>query len=128
VYGTACKESMDEEHSLNPMGPYASAKCGADRLVYSYWTTCQIPSVIVRPFNNFGPMQPLEKVVARFITSVLLDENLSVHGDGAAVRDFLFVEDTCRVIDMVLQAPVTGARRNLQCRKRRAPLNRRYCT
>jgi dTDP-glucose 4,6-dehydratase len=82
--------------------------------------------VIVRPFNNFGPMQHLEKVVPRFITSVLLDENLSVHGDGAAARDFLFVEDTCRAIDMILQAPVTCARRNLQCRKRRAPLNRRY--
>jgi dTDP-glucose 4,6-dehydratase len=105
VYGTASQESMDEEHPLNPMSPYASAKCGADRLVYSYWATYRIPLVIVRPFNNFGPMQHLEKVVPRFITSVLLDENLTVHGDGAAARDFLFVEDTCRAIDMILEAP-----------------------
>src|SRR5262249_9812289 len=105
VYGTASKDKMDEEHPLNPMSPYASAKCGADRLVYSYWATYRIPSVIVRPFNNFGPMQHLEKVVPRFITSVLLGEDLTVHGDGAAARDFLFVDDTCRAIDMILQAP-----------------------
>ena len=46
---------MSEEHPLNPMSPHASAKCGADRLVYSYWATYNIPAVIVRPFNNFGP-------------------------------------------------------------------------
>jgi dTDP-glucose 4,6-dehydratase len=105
VYGTACEETMSEDHPLNPMSPYASAKCGADRLVYSYWATYRIPSVIVRPFNNFGPMQHLEKVIPRFITSVLLGEDLTVHGNGLAVRDFLFVEDTCRAIDMILQAP-----------------------
>lgn len=105
VYGTASRETMNEDHPLNPMSPYASAKCGADRLVYSYWATYRIPSVIIRPFNNFGPMQHLEKVIPRFITSVLLGEDLTVHGDGQAARDFLFVEDTCRAIDMILQAP-----------------------
>jgi dTDP-glucose 4,6-dehydratase len=105
VYGTASEEAMNEEHPLNPMSPYASAKCGADRLVYSYWATYRIPSVIVRPFNNFGPMQHLEKVIPRFITSVLLNEDLTVHGNGRAARDFLHVDDTCRAIDMILQAP-----------------------
>jgi dTDP-glucose 4,6-dehydratase len=105
VYGTAAEESMDEQHALNPMSPYASAKCGADRLVFSYWATYRIPAVIVRPFNNFGPLQHLEKVVPRFITSVLLNEKLTVHGDGEAARDFLHVDDTCRAIDLILQAP-----------------------
>jgi dTDP-glucose 4,6-dehydratase len=105
VYGTASEESMDEEHPLNPTSPYASAKCGADRLVYSYWATYRIPSVIVRPFNTFGPMQHLEKVIPRFITSVLLDEDLTVHGNGMAARDFLHVDDVCRAIDMILEAP-----------------------
>src|SRR5215467_9245679 len=105
VYGSASDTAMKEDHPLNPMSPYASAKCGADRLVFSYWATYRIPSVIVRPFNNFGPMQHLEKVVPRFITSALLDEKLTVHGDGTAARDFLFVEDTCRAIDTILQAP-----------------------
>jgi dTDP-glucose 4,6-dehydratase len=105
VYGTASRDAMDEQHPLNPMSPYASAKCGADRLVYSYWATYGIPAVIVRPFNNFGPLQHLEKVVPRFITSVLLEEKLTVHGTGEAARDFLHVDDTCRALDLILQAP-----------------------
>src|SRR5215468_1091086 len=105
VYGSALSERMDEEHPLHPQSPYASAKCGADRLVYSYWATYRIPAVIVRPFNNYGPYQHLEKVVPRFITSCILDEKLTVHGKGDAARDFLHVEDTCRAIDLVLQAP-----------------------
>src|SRR5262249_56666556 len=59
VYGTARTPLMDEEHPLLPMSPYASAKAGADRLVYSYWATYEIPAIIVRPFNNFGPLQHL---------------------------------------------------------------------
>jgi dTDP-glucose 4,6-dehydratase len=105
VYGSASDTVMDEGHPLNPMSPYASAKCGADRLIFSYWATYRIPSVIVRPFNQFGPMQHLEKVIPRFITSVLLNEKLTVHGNGEAARDFLHVDDTCRAIDMILQAP-----------------------
>lgn len=104
VYGTAEKPLMDEEHPLKPMSPYASAKCGADRLVYSYWATYQIPVTIVRPFNTFGPRQHLEKAVPRFITSVLLNEQLTVHGTGAAARDFVFVDDICRGLDAILHA------------------------
>jgi len=106
VYGTAKGAKMNEDHALEPMSPYASAKCGADRLIFSYWATYRIPVVIVRPFNNYGPRQHLEKVVPRFITSVLLDENLTVHGTGNSARDFLYVEDTCRGIDMILSAPL----------------------
>jgi dTDP-glucose 4,6-dehydratase len=105
VYGTAQYEKMNECHPLAPKSPYASAKCGADRLVYSYWATYGIPAVIVRPFNNYGPRQHLEKVVPRFITSVLLNEPLTVHGTGESARDFLHVEDTCRAIDMLMSAP-----------------------
>lgn len=106
VYGTAVAEKMDENHPYNPMSPYAAAKCGADRLVYSYHATYGIPSVIVRPFNNFGPRQHLEKVVPRFITSVLLQEPLTVHGVGNAARDFVHVSDVCRAIDLALHAPL----------------------
>jgi dTDP-glucose 4,6-dehydratase len=104
VYGTAETEKMAEDHPLKPLSPYASAKCGADRLVWSYHATYNIPAVIVRPFNNYGPRQHLEKVIPRFITSVLLDEPLTVHGDGTAARDFTHVEDDCRAIDMILHA------------------------
>lgn len=106
VYGTALMEKMDEDHPLNPRSPYASAKCGADRLVYSYWVTYGIPAVIVRPFNNFGPSQHLEKVVPRFITSCLLGEPLRIHGDGSAARDFIYVGDHCEALDLLLHAPL----------------------
>jgi dTDP-glucose 4,6-dehydratase len=102
VYGTAVSDAMDENHPLNPLSPYAAAKCGADRLVYSYWQTYGIPAVIIRPFNNFGPYQHLEKVIPRFITSAILGEPMTVHGDGSARRDFLFVDDHCRALDRIL--------------------------
>lgn len=105
VYGTARSELMSETHPLEPMSPYASAKCGADRLVFSYWATYRIPAVIVRPFNNYGPRQHLEKVIPRFITGMLLNEPLSVHGGGQSARDFLHVDDTCRGIDALIAAP-----------------------
>jgi dTDP-glucose 4,6-dehydratase len=95
---------MSEEHPLNPMSPYASAKCGADRLVYSYWATYHIPAIIVRPFNNYGPYQHLEKAIPRFVTSCLLEEPLRVHGDGAAMRDWLFVDEHCAALDRLLHA------------------------
>lgn len=102
VYGTALTDKISEEHPLNPMSPYAAAKCGADRLVYSYWATYNIPAVIVRPFNNFGGHQHLEKVVPRFITSCILNEPMMVHGDGSARRDFLFVDDHCEALDAII--------------------------
>lgn len=102
VYGTARAEKMDEDAPLMPMSPYASAKAGADRLVYSYFATYNVPAVIVRPFNQFGPRQHLEKVIPRFITSCLLDEPLRIHGDGSAARDFTYVADTCRALDALL--------------------------
>jgi dTDP-glucose 4,6-dehydratase len=107
VYGTALAPAMGEDHPLNPMSPYAAAKCGADRLVYSYWATYKIPAVIIRPFNNYGPQQHLEKAVPRFITSCILGEPITVHGDGSAARDWLFVEDFCEALDRVLHAERT---------------------
>ena len=96
VYGTAEADPMDEEHPLNPRSPYAATKAGADRLAYSYWTTYELPIVIVRPFNNYGPRQHPEKVIPRFITQALSDEPLTIHGDGHASRDWLYVDRRCR--------------------------------
>lgn len=110
VYGTALNEKMAEEDPLMPMSPYAAAKAGADRLVYSYWATYELPFVIVRPFNNYGSYQHLEKAVPRFITSCILQEPIRVHGDGSAARDFIFVEDTCRAIDQVMHADIEKVR------------------
>jgi dTDP-glucose 4,6-dehydratase len=104
VYGTAEREPMDEEHPLNPRSPYAATKAGADRLAYSYCATYGLPIVIVRPFNNYGPHQHPEKVIPRFVLQALADEPLTVHGDGSATRDWLYVEDDAEAIQAVIAA------------------------
>jgi len=110
VYGTADREPMDEDHPLKPLTPYAAAKAGADRLVYSYVTTYNLPAVIIRPFNNYGAHQHLEKAVPRFITSVILNEPITVHGDGSAARDWVYVEDVAEGIDAALHAEIKKVR------------------
>ncbi len=102
VYGTAEGDVMDENHPLNPMSPYAAAKAGADRLVYSYIQTYDIPAIIVRPFNNYGPCQHIEKAIPNFIVSALMDQPVTIHGQGQSSRDWLFVQDTCEALDRIL--------------------------
>jgi dTDP-glucose 4,6-dehydratase len=104
VYGTAEAAPMDEDHPLNPRSPYAATKAGADRLAYSYCATYGLPIVIVRPFNNYGPHQHPEKVIPRFVLQALADEPLTVHGDGTATRDWLYVEDDAEAIQAVIEA------------------------
>ena len=104
VYGTAERSPMDEEHPLNPRSPYAATKAGGDRLAYAYYVTYGLPIVIVRPFNNYGPFQHPEKVVPKFITQALRDEPLTIHGDGHASRDWLFVEDSAEAIVAAIDA------------------------
>jgi dTDP-glucose 4,6-dehydratase len=106
VYGTAEYAPMDEEHPLNPRSPYAATKAGADRLAYSYFVTYDLPIVIVRPFNNYGPRQHPEKVIPRFVTQALTDTPLTVHGDGHASRDWLYVDDDAEAIEAIIDADV----------------------
>ena len=108
VYGTAEAAPMDEEHPLNPRSPYAATKAGADRLAYSYWATYGLPIVIVRPFNNYGPHQHPEKVIPRFILQALAGEPLTVHGDGKASRDWLYVDDDAEAIQAVIEADLSA--------------------
>ena len=104
IYGSAEFVPMSEGHPLNPTTPYASAKAGADRLVYSYNTTFGLPCVILRPYNTYGSHQHLEKVIPRFVTSALMDEPLFIHGDGTHSRDWLYVGDLCQALDRALHA------------------------
>jgi dTDP-glucose 4,6-dehydratase len=106
VYGSAVRTPMDEEHPLDPCTPYAAAKCGADRLVSAFAHTYDLPVVILRPFNNYGPGQHLEKLVPRLVTSALLGEPIAVHGSGTAARDWVFVDDTCDAVECALARPL----------------------
>src|ERR671928_1892698 len=104
VYGTAERAPMDEEHPLKPRSPYAATKAGGDRLAYSYYVTYGLPIVIVRPFNNYGPRQHPEKVIPHFITQALAGEPLTIHGDGHASRDWLYVDDDAEAIEAIIAA------------------------
>jgi dTDP-glucose 4,6-dehydratase len=104
VYGTAQYAPMDEDHPLLPRSPYAATKAGADRLAYSYCVTYGLPIVIARPFNNYGPRQHPEKVIPRFIVQALCDEPLTIHGDGDASRDWLYVDDDAEAIEALIEA------------------------
>jgi dTDP-glucose 4,6-dehydratase len=106
VYGTAEYAPMDERHPLNPRSPYAATKAGADRLAYSYYVTYGLPIVIVRPFNNYGPHQHPEKLIPRFVTQALADQPLTIHGDGHATRDWLYVDDDAEAIEAVIAGDI----------------------
>ena len=110
VYGSAVAEAMDESHPLAPHTPYAAAKCGADRLISACALTYELPVVILRPFNNYGPAQHLEKLVPRLVTSALLGERLTLHGGGRASRDWIHVTDTCRAVEAAVSAPLERVR------------------
>jgi dTDP-glucose 4,6-dehydratase len=110
VYGTALTSPMSEDHPLNPTTPYAAAKAGADRLIYSYGVTYNLPVVIIRPFNAYGANQHLEKVIPRFITGAIMDEPLVVHGSGENTRDWNYVDDICRAVDKVVHASINDVK------------------
>jgi dTDP-glucose 4,6-dehydratase len=110
VYGTGMEEPISEEHLLNPRSPYSATKAAADRLGYAYHATYRLPIVIVRPFTNYGPFQHPEKMIPRFITQAIDDEPLTVHGDGLASRDWVFVEDHAEAVARIVDAgaPLAG--------------------
>jgi len=101
VYGSCDEGFFKEEDPLHPSSPYAASKAGADRLVFSYYVTYDLPVIIVRPSNNYGPYQYPEKFIPLFISNALEDKDLPLYGRGTNVRDWLFVSDHCRALDLV---------------------------
>jgi len=122
VYGSIAEGSFTEESPLRPNSPYAASKAGADLLVRSYVRTYGIDAVIVRSSNNYGPYQYPEKVIPLFITNLLEGRKVPLYGEGANVRDWLFVEDNCRAIDLVLRRGESGAVYNVGAGQERSNL------
>lgn len=108
VYGSAQKGAFSETDNLNPSSPYSSSKAGADLLAKSYFTTFGFPVIITRSSNNYGPYQYPEKLIPLFITNASMNVNLPVYGSGKNVRDWIYVEDNCRGIDVVLHKGKAG--------------------
>jgi dTDP-glucose 4,6-dehydratase len=108
VYGSVPEGSSRETDELRPRNPYSASKAGADRLAYSYFATYDVPVVITRASNNYGPNQFPEKVIPLFVTNALDDIPLPLYGDGMNERDWLHVSDHCRAIDVVIERGVSG--------------------
>jgi dTDP-glucose 4,6-dehydratase len=108
VYGSRDQGFFSEDDPLNPSSPYAASKAGADRLAFSYTITYGLPIIILRPSNNFGPYQYPEKFIPLFITNAIEDKILPLYGEGTNVRDWLYVEDNCRAIDIVMRRGKLG--------------------
>jgi dTDP-glucose 4,6-dehydratase len=108
VYGSVPQGSSRESDELRPRNPYSASKAGADRLAYSYWATYDVPVVITRASNNYGPYQFPEKVIPLFITNAIDDVPVPLYGDGLNERDWLHVSDHCRAIDLLLDRGTAG--------------------
>jgi len=96
------KDKFNENWPFRPNSPYAASKAGADCLVRSYYKTYGLPVSITNCSNNFGPYQFPEKLIPLFITNLMEGKKLPVYGDGMQVRDWLYVEDHCGAIDLIV--------------------------
>jgi dTDP-glucose 4,6-dehydratase len=113
VYGEIVDGEFTETDRLEPRNPYAATKAGADLLARSYYTTHDVPVVITRSSNNFGPRQHPEKLIPKLINRASEGKTLPIYGDGSNVREWIYVEDNCRAIETVRKRGQTGEIYNL---------------
>ncbi len=111
VFGTLTlnsKEKFNEKSPFKPNSPYAASKAGADCLVRAYFKTYGLPVTVTNTSNNYGPYQFPEKLISLAITNLLEGKKVPIYGQGNQVRDWLYVEDHCRAIDLVLKKGKIG--------------------
>ena len=108
VYGSTEAGKFIEQSPLSPNSPYAASKTAADLLCHAYWKTYQLPVVITRCSNNLGPFQFPEKLIPLAVTNALENKPIPIYGDGLNVRDWIYVEDHCRALDLALQKGEPG--------------------
>jgi dTDP-glucose 4,6-dehydratase len=108
VYGSIEDGSFTETDVLTPRSPYSAAKAGSDLIALSYFTTHQMPVVVTRCSNNYGPYQFPEKVIPLFTTNLLDGTKVPLYGDGGNVRDWIHVEDHNSAVDVVLRQGAVG--------------------
>lgn len=108
VYGSIDSGRFTEESTLSPNSPYSASKTAADLLCRAYFKTHRLPAIITRCTNNLGPYQFPEKLIPLVITNALEDKPVPVYGDGLNIRDWIFVVDHCRALDVVIQKGQPG--------------------
>jgi len=108
VYGSTMGRSFNETDILSPSSPYSASKAGSDLLALSYFTTYNLPVIITRCTNNFGPYQFPEKLIPLFVTNLLDGKKVPVYGTGKNVRDWVHVSDHCRAVEFLLEHGTPG--------------------
>jgi len=109
VYGSLGTEGFFMETTpLDPHSPYSSSKAGADLMIKAYYDTYKMPVNITRCSNNYGPFQFPEKLIPLLLNNCLHHKDLPVYGDGMNIRDWVFVEDHAKAINMVINAGTVG--------------------
>jgi dTDP-glucose 4,6-dehydratase len=108
VYGSIDSGRFTEESTLSPNSPYSASKTAADLLCRAYFKTHRLPAIITRCTNNLGPYQFPEKLIPLVITNALEDKPVPVYGDGLNIRDWIFVVDHCRALDVVIRKGKPG--------------------
>lgn len=103
VYGTAQYVPIDEKHPLQPQSPYSASKIGADAIAMSFFNSFQLPLTIARPFNTYGPRQSNRAVIPTIITQIASGKKEIQLGDVTPTRDFNYVEDTCRGMQLLAE-------------------------
>ncbi len=122
VYGSIESGSFEEEDALSPSSPYSASKAGGELMAKAYERTFGYRVLITRGSNTYGPYQYPEKVVSLFATNALDDIELPLYGDGMNVRDWLYVDDHCAGIDVVLREGVLGEAYNVGADQERTNL------
>ena len=108
VYGSVEVGSSVEDDRLEPRSPYSASKAGSDLIALSYRDTYGLPVLVTRSSNNFGPYQFPEKVIPLFVTNLLDGHKVPLYGDGLNIRDWIYVEDNCTGVDLVLRRGEIG--------------------
>ncbi|HEY0830701.1 MAG TPA: dTDP-glucose 4,6-dehydratase [Candidatus Dormibacteraeota bacterium] len=109
VYGHVGDGRSREDDPLRPRSPYSASKAGGEHIAQAYAESFDLPLLVTRGSNNYGPYQYPEKLIPVLITNAIDDLRLPLYNDGSAVRDYVHVEDHCRAIDLVLhEAPLGG--------------------
>jgi dTDP-glucose 4,6-dehydratase len=113
VYGSIDKGSFTEKSSFEPNSPYSVSKASADLLAKAYYVTYNIPVIITRSSNNFGPYQYPEKLIPLFVTNLIEEKKVPVYGDGMNIRDWIYVQDNCEAIDFIINKGKIGESYNI---------------
>jgi dTDP-glucose 4,6-dehydratase len=113
VYGEVNRGWSTENDPINPRSPYSASKAGGEMLVRAYRASYGFPAIVTRGANTYGWYQYPEKIIPLFITNAIDDRPLPIYGDGSAVRDYLFVSDHCRGIDLALRSGEVGGDYNI---------------